>query len=123
MSMKKLFLFSVYVLLASFLPAPLLASSSPAIAVEDIRVEPISFAGTDFAWFLVRCTVENPTEQAGVVSVVIRTIDDWAYDRKPLRLSGRVTAGGKAHFSVLDCMDYKMFKKLRRYEIKSVELH
>jgi len=121
--MKKLLLFSVYVLLASFLPAPLLASSSPAITVEDIQVEPIPYAGTDFAWFLVRCSIENPTEEAGMVSVVIRTIDDWAYDRKPLRLSGYVSAGGTAHFSVLDFMDYKMFKKLRRYEISSIELH
>jgi len=98
-------------------------STSGKIVVEDITVEPMNYAEGEHTWLNVSCTVYNNTEMSGTVSVVIGTIDHWAFDRKPFRLTGSVKAGEKATLSVLDVMDSKMFKTIRRYEVKSVELH
>lgn len=102
---------------------PAYAASSPGIVIEDIRVTQVDSADADFAWFLVGCTVRNSTPDSGTVSVVLRTVDHWGYERKSLGLSGYVRAGESARFSVLHFMERKMFQSLRRYEVKSVTLH
>lgn len=99
------------------------ASSSQNILVEDIKVVPMHYADGEYTWLTVSCTVNNATEQAGTVSVVIGTIDQWAFDRKPFRLTGAVKPGETTTLSVVDFMDSKMFKTIKRYEVKSVELH
>ena len=98
-------------------------ASSPDIQVEDISVNELNYAATDYAWFVVSCTVLNNTEDSGTAAVALRTIDDWAYARKVLRLSGHVEPGERVRLSVLHFMDYRMFHKLKKYEVKSVELH
>lgn len=121
--MKTLFALSLYLILLSVMAAPAALASSPDIQVEDISVNELKYAGTDYAWFVVSCTVLNNTEGSGTADVALRTIDDWAYDRKVLRLSGYVEAGEKVRLSVLHFMDYRMFHKLKKYQVKSVELH
>lgn len=117
--MKRLLLV-VLVLLFSAVPA--YSSSTAALKVEDIQIEPLAYADTENAWFVVSCTVENQSDQSGNVAVTIRTIDHYAFERKPLFLTGYVPAGEKKNLSVLQVMDHKMFKSLRRFEVKSVEL-
>lgn len=121
--MKTLFSLLLSVVLVSLIAAPGQAQTPEEIVVDDIRVEQQHFGGIDYAWFVVSCTVHNTTEKSGTVSVVLRTIDQWAFDRKPFRLSGYVEAGKTARLSVLDFMDYNLFKGLRKYQVKSVELH
>jgi len=125
--MRKLLFLLVYVCCAGFASPVAVSlaetSSSEKILVEDITAEPMNYADSEYTWLNVSCTVENLTDKSGTVSVVVGTIDHWAFDRKPFRLTGFVKAGGKARLSVLDFMDSKMFKTIKRYEVKSVELH
>jgi len=67
--------------------------------------------------------VENHSDVSGNVAVEIRTIDRWAYEKKPLLLTGYVNAGEATKLSVLDFMDSKMFASLKKFEIKNVELN
>lgn len=117
--MKRLLLVAL-VLLCSAVPA--FSSSTAALKVEDIRIEPLAYSDPERSWFVVSCTVENQSEQSGNVAVTIRTIDHYAFERKPLYLTGYVRAGEKKTLSVLQVMDSKMFKSLRRFEVKSIEL-
>lgn len=111
------------VVFVSLMAVPARAQKSPEIMVDDIQVQQVHHGGIEYAWFVVSCTVRNNSEKSGNVSVVLRTIDQWAFDRKPFRLSGYVEAGKSARLSVLDFMDYNLFKGLRKYQVKSAELH
>lgn len=121
--MKKTFALTLHLFLFTLVAASTAPASSPGILVEDISVRELPYTGNDYAWFVVSCTVMNNTEESGTAAVALRTIDDWAYDRKVLRLSGHVEAGAQTRLSVLHFMDYKMFHKLKKYEVKSIELH
>lgn len=121
--MKKLqFLLVCFFIVVGF-GSVAVASSLQQIVVEDITVEPMKYADGERTWLKVSCTVQNLTEKSGTASVVIGTIDHWAFDRKSFRLTGSVKAGEKTRISVLDFMDSKMFKTIKRYEVKNVELH
>lgn len=120
--MKNLFILSLCLVIVAF-TGQVQASSSQQVVVDDIRVEPMNYTNDEYTWLLVSCSVQNLTDKAGTVSVVVRSIDHWAFDRKPFTLTGQVQAGEKARLSVLHVMESKMFKTLRRYEVKSVELH
>jgi len=124
--MKKLLLLSFCMFVMSCM-VPLTgsgayASSAVPLQVRDINVEKMNYANRDFTWFVVSCTVENQSDESGNVAVEIRTIDRWAYEKKPLLLTGYVKAGETKQLSVLDFMDGKMFDSLKKFEIKSVEL-
>ena len=124
--MKKLLFLLACFFVVGFV-GPMVASfaeeSSEKIVVEDIMVEPMNYADGEYTWLTVNCTVQNNTEKSGMVSVVIGTVDHWGFDRKSFRLSGSVKAGEKTTVSVLDFMDSKMFKTIKKYEVKSLELH
>jgi hypothetical protein len=93
------------------------------MTVEDIRVDELRYAGTEYAWFIVRCTVENTSEKPGTVAVSLQSIDKWAYKQKEIQLSGHLEAGESKTLSVLSFMDYTMFHNLRRWQVNKVELH
>lgn len=125
--MKKLLFLLVCFFVVGFVgPMVISSAEDPAsgkIVVERITVEPMNYADGEYTWLNVSCSVQNNTEKSGTVSVVIGTIDHWAFDRKTFRLTGSVKAGETATLSVLDVMDSKMFTTIKRYEVKSAELH
>lgn len=104
-------------------PIATFAAEAKGVVVEDIKVERMEYADPENAWLLVSCLVRNMTEEDGNVSVVIRTIDKWAYDRKPFYLTGFLKAGEERRLSVQQVMDAKMYEGLRKYEIQSAEIH
>ena len=113
----------VSLFLLALSPVTTLASEAKGVVVEDIKVERMEYADPENAWLLVSCLVKNMTEEDGNVSVVIRTIDKYAYDRKPFYLTGFMKAGEERRLSVQQVMERKMYEGLRKYEVKSVELH
>lgn len=113
----------VALFLLALSPICTMASEAKGVVVEDIKVEKMEYADPENSWLLVSCLVKNMTEKDGNVSVVIRTIDKWAFDRKPFSLTGFLKAGEERRLSVQQVMETKMFEGLRKYEVKSVEIH
>ena len=126
--MKKMLRLVLVVCAVAFAPLAAVTTASASsgaaqVVVTEVKVEPVKDTDGEYTWFTVSCAVDNQTEVSGTVSVVIRTVDHWAYEKKPLKITGSVKAGEKTRISVLDFMDSRTFKSLKRFEVASVELH
>ncbi len=120
--MKKLFARALPLLLFSFLFVTASPATTEHLALENITLQKMDFASTENAWFLLKCDINNTTDESGIVEVILQSIDKNAYKRKVIRLYGHVEAGEKATLTLTSYMEYKMYDDIRKWQIERVEI-
>lgn len=93
------------------------------IAVGKINLEKLRYKNTDYAWYVARLPVENNSEQPGTVSIHLKSIDKYAYQRNKIRMSGHVEPGHVGNITLLSFMDYNTFGDIKRWEVERIEVH
>lgn len=104
----------------------LLVFLSPAMAsdieVSDIEMQKLNLEGEGYGWYLLKCKVKNNTDEAGTVSIQLRSVDKYAYYRKDVELWGHVQAGAVSTLSVKGYMDAKTLDDITKWEVIGAHL-
>lgn len=106
-------------------PAHLTASApyQPNLGAELLSLEKIDYTNPEFTWYSARCSVENKTDKSGTVSIHLRTVNKYGFEREDIRLSKHVPAGSTEVLTLTSFMDFNMFDNIGRVYIKSIVLH
>jgi hypothetical protein len=105
----------------------LLATASPVFAsglqVKNIDLEQLNYQNREYGWYLLKCTIENDTDESGTVSVQLRSLDKYVYYRKDFELWGHIEAGANRVLSLTGFMDYKTLQDIKSWEVDNIHLH
>ncbi|WP_163339107.1 hypothetical protein [Desulfopila sp. IMCC35008] len=99
------------------------AGFASGLQVTSIGLEKMNYQDKEHGWYLLKCTVENDTEESGTVSVQLRSLDKYAYYRKDFQLWGHIEAGAKSVLSLKGFMDYKTLQDIKNWEVEKIHFH
>lgn len=106
-----------------FLFSTAAAGFASGLQVKNIDLERMNYQKGEYGWYLIKCTVENNTEESGTISVQLRSIDKYAYYRKDLELWGHIETGAKSVLSLKGFMDYKTLQDIKNWEVAGIHFH
>lgn len=106
-----------------FLSTSAAAGFASGLQVKAIGLEKMNYQSGEYGWYLLKCTVENDTEESGTISVQLRSLDRYAYYRKDFELWGHIEAGAKSVLSLKGFMDYKTLQDIKNWEVEKIHFH